>query len=252
MPVPAYLPFFVVISAIAIIAAILFGLMKALSQPNGWTARRGLAGQILAAVLIGWFLAAASLAWMDVFHAAPDRFPTIQYGLLIPLLIGGWMILTSPRLRPIIDAVPQHWLIGVQLYRVLGGIFLVLYATGQLPGLFAWPAGLGDVLVGVLAPVVAITYARSPDKSADLVIAWNVFGIADLMVAVTAGFLTSPSAFQLFAFDLSSELMSQFPLVLIPTFLVPLSMLLHFASLMKLSRRAEPNHRRQEISHSPA
>jgi hypothetical protein len=54
----------------------------------------------------------------------------------------------------------------------------------QLPGLFAWPAGLGDVLVGVLAPVVAIAYARGPGENEDLVSAWNFFCIVDLIVAV--------------------------------------------------------------------
>ena len=90
------------------------------------------------------------------------------------------------------------------------------------------------MLVGVLAPVVAVAYARAPHKNADLVSAWNLFGLADLVVAVTAGFLTSPSPFQLFAFDLPSELVSQFPLVLVPVFLVPVSVLLHLASLTKL------------------
>jgi len=136
--------------------------------------------------------------------------------------------------------VPQHWLIGVQLYRALGVIFLILYGTGKLPGAFAWPAGLGDTLVGILAPVVAVAYARAPHKNADMVSAWNLFGLADLVVAVTAGFLTSPSPFQLFAFDLPSELVSQFPLVLVPVFLVPVSVLLHLASLTKLRRDALP------------
>jgi hypothetical protein len=44
---------------------------------------------------------------------------------------------------------------------------------------------------------------------------------------VPAGFLTSPSPFQLFAFDLPNELIRQFPLVLVPVFLVPVSVLLH-------------------------
>jgi hypothetical protein len=88
--------------------------------------------------------------------------------------------------------------------------------------------------LGILAPVVAVAYARAPHKNADMVSAWNLFGLADLVVAVTAGFLTSPSPFQLFAFDLPSELVSQFPLVLVPVFLVPVSVLLHLASLTKL------------------
>ena len=90
---------------------------------------------------------------MGVYRAVLDRIPTIQYGILIPILIGGLLISRSPRLARIIDAVPQHWLIGVQLYRALGVIFLILYGTGKLPGAFAWPAGLGDTLVGILAPV---------------------------------------------------------------------------------------------------
>jgi hypothetical protein len=148
--------------------------------------------------------------------------------------------------------VPQHWLIGVQIYRAFGVIFLILYATGKLPGLFAWPAGLGDVLVGVLAPVVAIAYRRGPGENANLVSVWNLFGLADLVVAVTTGFLTSPSAFQLFAFDLPNELISRFPLVLIPVFLVPLSVLLHLASLAKLRRDALRDNNRRESARAPA
>jgi hypothetical protein len=103
-----------------------------------------------------------------------------------------------------------------------------------LPGLFAWPAGLGDVLVGVLAPVVALAYARAPHVNADLVSLWNIFGLVDLVVAVSTGVLTSPSPVQLFAFDQPNELITIFPLVLIPVFLVPVSVLLHLISLSKL------------------
>jgi hypothetical protein len=65
-------------------------------------------------------------------------------------------------------------------------------------------------------------------------------GIADLVVAVSTGFLTSPSRFQMFAFDRPNELISMFPLVLIPTFLVPLAILLHIISLIQLGRATAP------------
>ena len=122
----------------------------------------------------------------------------------------------------------------MQLYRALGVIFLILYASGRLPGLFAWPAGLGDILVGLLAPLVAWAYARRPDENARSVAAWNIFGLADLAVAVSAGFITAPSP--LFTYEPANTLISMFPLVLIPTFLVPISVLLHFASLAKLRK----------------
>jgi hypothetical protein len=61
---------------------------------------------------------------------------------------------------------------------------------------------------------------------------WNVLGILDLVVAIATGFITSPST--LFSYDPPNELMAIFPLVLIPIYLVPLSLLLHLASLAKL------------------
>ena len=110
----------------------------------------------------------------------------------------------------------------------------ILYVTGKLPGLFAWPAGIGDVVVGLSAPLVALAYARNPIRNAGWVKAWNAFGILDLTVAVTTGFITSPSA--LFSYEPPNELITVFPLVLIPVYLVPLSILLHLASLKKLRR----------------
>jgi hypothetical protein len=44
------------------------------------------------------------------------------------------------------------------------------------------------------------------------------------------------SAFQMFAFNRPNELISVFPLVLIPTFLVPLAILLHIISLIQFGR----------------
>ena len=66
--------------------------------------------------------------------------------------------------------------------------------------------------------------------------AWNLFGIADLIVAVATGFLSSPSRLQMFAFAAPDGLIGAFPLAMIPVFLVPLSILLHLASFKKLQQ----------------
>src|SRR5438477_12718401 len=51
-------------------------------------------------------------------------------------------------------------------------------------------AGLGDIAVGLLAPVAALSLARGGRGSHALALAWNLAGIADLVVAVTLGVLT--------------------------------------------------------------
>ena len=234
MTIPTYLPYYVLVGSVAIIVTILFGLRTALANAD-WPERdRTAAFRWSAAVLIGWFLLAVALALAGAYEAGAERIPTIQYGIAIPILIGAWLIWRSPTVSRIIDIVPQPWIVGVQLYRALGVIFLILYATDKMPGLFAWPAGVGDIIVGLLAPVVALAYKRDLSRNGNLVWAWNVFGILDLVIAVTTGFITSPSA--LFTYEPPNELISVFPLVLVPVYLVPLSILLHLASLAKLHR----------------
>lgn len=242
---PSFLLYVVLTGSVAVIAALLYGLSRT-PLTDAWTkGRRTAALGAAAVILIGWFAAVAVLGYLGVFAARADRLPTIQFAILPALLIGAYLITRSG--ARIIAAIPQQWLVGVQVYRALGVIFLLLLAAGELPGLFAWPAGLGDVIVGVLAPVVAIAYARAPRRNGDLVAAWNALGLADLAVALTTGFLTSPSSLRLFS-DAPNELVTRFPLVLIPAFLVPLSVLLHLASLSKLRGTLAQNERQETVS----
>jgi hypothetical protein len=81
-------------------------------------------------------------------------------------------------------------------------------------------------------------YARGVRGRETLVRAWNVFGLLDLVVAIGTGFLTAPSPFQMLSFEAPNELITAFPLVMVPVFAVPLSMLLRAASLIKLGRVA--------------
>ncbi len=84
----------------------------------------------------------------------------------------------------VLRVVPQSWLTGVQFYRALGAMFLALWTLSRMPGEFALPAGTGDVIVGLAAPIVAWLNAKHSPSARNATIAWNIFGIADLVVAV--------------------------------------------------------------------
>lgn len=241
MTIPTYLPYFVLAGTAATVAAILYGLNRALDNAAWPAPSRGRAFRLSAAILLGWLALSIALAAMGVYQVDSTAIPTVQYGFVVPILIGILLMWRSETAKRIIEAVPQQWLVSVQLYRALGVIFLILYASGKLPALFAWPAGTGDIAVGLLAPVVGLAYARAPLETAGLVRAWNVFGILDLVVAVTTGFMTAPSIIQPIVVEPNSELMTVLPMVLIPVFLVPLSIVLHVASLAKLHRATAPN-----------
>lgn len=232
-PVPPYLTPYILTGMFIVIAALTLGLRRALYRATWPEADRAKALWSVSLLLVGWFVVAAVTSIAGLYRPSSGP-PTIQYGLLTPIVVGVLLFRTWPLLRRIMASIPSTWLVAVQFYRVLGVIFVVLYTGRHLPGLFALPAGLGDSLVGVLAPFVAASFARSPKESARRVRLWNLLGIADLVIAVTLGFLTSPSTLQVAAFDRPSGLIAMFPLSLIPVFAVPLSILLHIASLQKL------------------
>ena len=162
--------------------------------------------------------------------------PTILFGLLIPLIIAAIGLRLSSSVASLVSAIPLSWIVAAQVYRVGGGIFLVLWAAGRLPWQFALPAGIGDVVTGGAAVVVAALVAQNPVGARSAVYRWCLFGIADLVVAVTMGALTSPGRPHLLAFDAPNLLVTSWPLVMIPTFAVPLALMLHGVVLWRLRR----------------
>src|SRR5262249_25463054 len=131
------------------------------------------------------------------------------------------------------------WLVGLQVYRVFGGNFVVLWALGAMPGVWALPAGLGDLAVGILAVPAAVAVASGTKSGRAAGIAWNLLGIADVVSAVTLGGLTAPGPLQLQALapDHPALLVGAYPVALTPAFVVPLSFILHGLSLRQLRRQ---------------
>lgn len=193
---------------------------------------------LVAVPLLAWFVLTRTLGLAGVFQARPG-IPPIPFAILLPLALGLALLLRSRRIAEVIDAVPPSWLIGLQAYRVVGGVFLAFWLDGSLPGSFAIPAGGGDMLVGLEAIPVALYLASGARGGRLAAYAWNIFGITDLVVAISLGFLTSPGIGHVLALDNPNLLVTAYPLAMIPAFAVPLSLILHGLSLWQL-RRQQP------------
>jgi hypothetical protein len=200
--------------------------------------RRNQVSLASAGLVTAWLVSSLILASQEVFRARESGLPSIVFAVAGPIVLGLTLFRFWPAVRRLVDAIPRAWLLAAQAPRVFGVTFLVLLARDELPGIFAHPAGYGDILVGVAAPVVAYLYAARTSWSLPLAIGFNVVGIADLMVAVGTGFLSAPSPFRLFFTEPSTEIMTVLPMAMIPVFLVPLFILIHLASLQQLAQEA--------------
>jgi hypothetical protein len=185
--------------------------------------------------LLAWYLAIWQFARTGGFQARPagGSVPLLPMAIFLPLLIALPLLIRSKRLAAVLDSVSPAWLVGFQAYRVLGYVFLVRWAAGELPGTFALPAGIGDVLVGALALPVAFYLQSGAAGGRAAAYGWNLLGILDLLVAVTIGALTASGRI---AVDVPNAATTSFPLVMIPAFAVPLSLILHGVSLWQLMR----------------
>jgi hypothetical protein len=186
------------------------------------------------AVVLVWFLLVVAGSLLGVFDSEPR--PPLPLGLaaVVPLALFGAGYLTSVRFQEVVWSLDLRLLALAQTWRVGGIVFLVLHQQEALPGVFAIPAGWGDMAIGITAPIVAWYWRRPfPTKT---FIAWNVLGSLDLVLAVSLGVLASRTPLGILAGDVSTRLMGQFPLSLIPTFFVPLLLILHLISLNRVRK----------------
>jgi hypothetical protein len=206
---------------IIILALVLFGLWRGLSATNVPAAARRNRWLTVAIVLVVWAASAWTPAVADVFEQGSGADVLLPLSIFLPLIIGLPLLLRSSWLGRVLDVTPPAWLIGLQVYRGFGTVWILAWATGLLPGAFALPAGIGDTLIGILAvPVAGIV---SSNRAAG--VAWNLLGILDLA-----------DAFVLSSLVVQAQM--PYPFILIPTFAVPLSLLLHAVSLRQLRRGA--------------
>jgi hypothetical protein len=181
--------------------------------------------------LTAWATATTMLARGGFFVPSDaDSLPPLGITLIVVLVVLGICLFASPSLRRLLTN--QRNLILLNLWRLVGAVFLMLMANGQMPALWALPAGIGDVIVGAAAPWIARDVETRQGKRRAII--FNLFGMADLVVAVGLGTMTSPGPTIVFQTTPTSELATQFPLALVPTFLVPLAFALHVVSLWQL------------------
>jgi hypothetical protein len=194
---------------------------------------------VTAIVWAAWAMASALLAHADVLRFAPERkLPGFAVAVIAALAVG-FLITRVPAVARILAQPDALWGLTLpQVFRPVGAAFLVAMALGRLPAVFALPAGLGDIAIGIEAVFVARALRRGVVGRRTV---WlNILGLADIFVAFGIGYAAAPGPVRLLFPSPSTEAISTLPLVLIPTAVVPLAVTLHVLSLRKL-RAAAPS-----------
>lgn len=187
----------------------------------GLSRRTSVAVAVGAGVLWGgWVGASAALAAAGVYDDPNSVVPWLAVAAAGALLAALLATRTPVVARILAAPGTANRLAWPQMLRIVGVVFVIAMAPGlgQLPAVFALPAGLGDIAIGVSAMLLVRSWR--PGRA----VWFNVLGILDLVVVLIIGLLAGQS----------TQAAALLPLALIPTSTVPLDLTLHLVSLARL------------------
>ena len=167
-------------------------------------------------ILGAWICLAAAVGiagWVERANAAAVA--GIIWTLTALILFACWKVSTLQRW---VMTVELRWLVLLHLTRFVGFYFFLLCSRGELPFAFAAPAGWGDIIVAALA---VLLLALSNARNWTMLIIWNTIGLTDILFVVLTALRLGLEDWR------SMHALREFPLSLLPTFLVPLIIVSH-------------------------
>ena len=183
-------------------------------------------GKVTWGLIAAWFLAALTVAELHWLQDPANGFGAgVAIAASVPLVVFVVWAAASKGFREFLLSVNPRILTAAQTWRLLGFVFVLLEARNLLPSVFALSAGYGDMTIGATATLVAWLLAK-PEHRGSFIL-WQVLGITDLVLAVGLG-TTAPL---LQPEGPTMRLLTELPLSLIPTFLVPLFLIFHVISI---------------------
>ena len=229
MPFPFHTAIWIVLNMGIVGVIAIFLVSESLSRLDVSSGRKRRWQGALTVLLITWFIVRMALGHSRII--APAHLIGLSFFVIFSAV--GLAAAISPIFREAALSIPQDRLIGVQFVRVGGSIFLTLLDMRLLPAQFALPAGYGDILVGLTAPIVVWALNHHKPYARQLALAWNALGMLDFAVALGTGIaFIGPYVRQLARTGHSIAYLDY--VLMIPGFAVPILTLLHIGSIIKL------------------
>jgi hypothetical protein len=180
----------------------------------------------------GWFVLIYIWSRFGIFRNF-ELFPFNAAPVIVLPLIMILFFTFSKSVKEILPHIPQENIIKLQVFRFYVEVLLwALFASALLPVQMTFEGRNFDVITGVTAMGVAwlITKNKFPKLA---IILWNIMGLGLLVNIVIIALLSMPTPFRYFMNEPANTIVTEFPISLLPAFLVPLAYMLHILSLRK-------------------
>jgi len=194
--------------------------------------------KLTAGLIAAWFVIALGASALHLLQGAPGQPPiAILISVLAPVVAFSIWYAGSKSFREWVLSLNPRTLTLIHSERIGGLVFLAMYTYNILPGMFALPAGWGDIAIGVTAYFAATRLMLNHRRA---FIGWQLLGMLDLVVALSMAALSS----LLHPHGITTAPMAELPLSLIPSFGVPLFLILHIICIAQARRWPVENRQR--------
>src|SRR5436190_16704901 len=176
-------------------------------------------------VLGAWLCLALALGfagWLE--SASAPIVAAIVWTLTGLALLAAWKIAAFQKWAMKVDL---RWLVLLHLTRFVVFYFILLCSRGELPFVFAAPAGSGDIIVAAFATLLLVL---SGARNWSILIIWNTIGLTDILFVVMLALRLGLEDRQ------AMHALREFPLSLLPTFLVPLIIVSHVLIFVRAAK----------------
>lgn len=192
-------------------------------------------------VLIIWLSLQAFLANNNFYLSDTSSFPPrLLLAILPPFIIIIYLLISK---GDFIEILPGKWMTFFHVIRV--PVELVLYGLfmeKMIPEVMTFAGRNYDILIGLSAPVMAMLFYSNTSIHKRWIIAWNILGLVFLVNVVSHGILSTPYPFQQFGLDQPNIAVLQYPVIWLPSFIVPVVLFFHLVCIKQLLRKDHPGY----------
>jgi hypothetical protein len=191
--------------------------------------------QLISLCFAFWLLITGLLADGGYYNNYKYFFPRLLvFGLLPPIIIIVLLLFSKPFTR-ILQVIPPSWLVKGQSFRIiLEGILWLSFIGDFMPFQMTFLGFNMDIIAGITALLAGAVFFRKGRFMRRETLIWNVFGILLLINLLFILTVSMPSVLRKFMNEPSSEIISLFPFIWIPTFIVPFALAMHLFSLKQV------------------
>lgn len=182
-------------------------------------------------LIIAWLVLLGVLSTRGFFTDFSSLPPRLIFALLPPLLLV-LLFTRSQTGKKFLQHIQPQWLIYPQSFRILVEIALwLLVSHGSLPTQMSFEGRNFDMLTGLLAfPVGYYCFVKKKWPPV-VALLYNIAGLVLLLNIVAVTTLSMPTPLRVFHNQPDSGIVTTFPFIYLPGFLVPLAYTLHILSL---------------------